>query len=51
MRFLLRGFLLSTLLLTPLAMGCSSQLSEEETPVIASDEDESETTTSDPENP
>ena len=51
MNSLFRGFLLLALLLPPLAMGCSSQLSEEETPIVASDEEEANAPVSDPENP
>lgn len=53
MRFLLRASLLLLVLLSPIAfLGCSSQLSEEETPIVSSDEDESATpATNDPENP
>ena len=43
--------LLSFILAGPCLVGCSGQLSEEETPVVASDEDESDATPNDPENP
>ncbi|QDS96661.1 hypothetical protein FF011L_54730 [Roseimaritima multifibrata] len=47
--------LLSSLILCPLCLsGCSSQLSEEETPMMATDEDApaaDAATTNDPENP
>lgn len=36
---------------SPAFLGCSSQLSEKETPVVASDEDASATPANDPENP
>ncbi len=53
MRLFLRLSILCMLFAMPVFVGCSSNLSEEETPIVASDEDDggAETPVSDPENP
>ena len=50
-RFLFRACFWSLLVASLSTLGCSNQLSEEETPVVGSDEDEPAATTHGPDNP
>jgi hypothetical protein len=51
MRYSFRFLLLLSVLASPFAMGCSSQLSEEATPIEASDDAATESPVNDADNP